>query len=130
MFLIKVFLGFILIALAETFNGIFRIKFLSKKLGVKKAKISSFLLGSTIILILNLILLPWIAPDNITDAFLIGFMWMSLMIAYDVYVGRVLFKITWRKIIEDFNIFKGNLLGIGMIFILILPVSIFLIMKI
>lgn len=89
MFLIKVFLGLILIALAETFNGIFRIKFLSKKLGVKKSKISSFLLGSTIILILNLILLPWIAPDNITDAFLIGFMWMSLMIAYDVYVGKV-----------------------------------------
>lgn len=125
--LIKVFLGFILIASAETLNGIFRIKVLYKKLGVRKAKFVSFLLGSIIIFILNLILFQWIAPQNIKEAFVIGFLWMILMITYDIFVGKVLFKLSWAKVIEDFNIFKGNLLGIGMCVILLLPVSIFLV---
>lgn len=76
---------------------------------------------------LNLILLPWIAPQNIKEAFFIGFLWMILMIAYDIFVGKVLFKLSWAKVIEDFNVFKGNFLGIGMILILLLPVSIFLV---
>jgi hypothetical protein len=125
--IIKIFLGFIFIALAETLNGIFRVKILYKKLGVQKAKIVSFLLGSSIVFILNLILVPWLSPKTISDALIIGFAWMSLMIIYDIYVGKVLFKLSWKKILEDFNIFHGNLLGVGIGLILLLPVSIFLV---
>lgn len=125
--LIKIVLGFMLIALVETLNGIFRVRFLSKKLGVKKAKIVSFVLGSFFILLLNLILIPWIAPQSLSESFFIGFVWMSLMIAYDLYVGRVLFKLSWGKILEDFNLFKGNLLGIGMFMIIVLPPILYII---
>jgi hypothetical protein len=48
------------------------------------------------------------------------------MIAYDVYVGRVLFKLPLSKVLEDFNIFKGNFLGWGMIYIYILPSTLFI----
>ncbi len=122
--MIKIFLGFLLIALAETFNGIFRVRVLHKKLGAKKAKIFSFILGSLFIFILNIALVPWVDPKNISEAFFIGFVWMSLMIAYDFYVGRVLFKLSWDKILEDFNIFKGQLLALGMLLVLFLPVCI------
>jgi hypothetical protein len=124
--LIKLLIGFVLIALVETLNGIFRVKFLSKKLGIKKEKILSFVLGSFFILLLNLILIPWIAPQSLSESFLIGFIWMSFMIAYDLYVGRVLFKLSWERILEDFNIFKGNLLGFGMILIFIFPSVLFI----
>jgi hypothetical protein len=125
--LIKIVLGFILIALVETLNGIFRVKFLSKKLGVKKAKIVSFVFGSFLILLLNLLLVPWIAPQSLSESFFIGFTWMSLMVAYDLYVGRVLFKLSWGKILEDFNIFKGNFLGFGMFMIIALPSILYII---
>jgi hypothetical protein len=125
--LIKIVLGFILIALVETLNGIFRVKFLSKRLGIKKAKIVSFVLGSFFILLLNLILIPWIAPQNLSESLLVGFVWMGLMIGYDLYVGRVLFKLSWGRILEDFSIFKGNFLGFGMILILLLPPIIYII---
>jgi hypothetical protein len=122
--LIKIFLGFLLIALAETLNGIFRVRVLHKKLGAKTARLVSFILGSLIIFLINIILLPWINPKTISEAFFIGFVWMSLMIVYDLYVGRVLFKLSWDKILEDFNIFKGNLLALGMMLILFLPLCI------
>jgi len=122
--LIKIFLGFLLIAFAETLNGTFRVRVLYKKLGAKRAKIFSFALGSLIIFVINIILVPWINPKTISEAFFIGFFWMSLMIAYDLYVGRVLFKLSWDKILDDFNIFKGNLLALGMMLILFLPLCI------
>ncbi|MFA9374953.1 MAG: hypothetical protein ACERKK_12440 [Poseidonibacter sp.] len=125
--LIKIVLGFFLIALAETFNGIFRVKVLSKKLGIKKAKLLSFLLGGSIVLILNLILVPWIEPKSMMDAFSIGFTWMSLMLAYDIFVGKVLFRLSWEKTLEDFNIFKGNLLSFGLLLIVFLPIIVLLV---
>ncbi|PLY14210.1 MAG: hypothetical protein C0628_04460 [Sulfurimonas sp.] len=124
--IIKIFISFFLIALAETINGILRVKFLYKKIGIKKAKITSFLIGSIVIITLNLILVPWISPQTVVDAFFIGFIWMSMMIAYDLYVGKVLFRLSWKKIFEDFNILKGNFLGIGMGFIFVLPYFILL----
>ena len=122
--LIKIFLGFLLLAFAETLNGIFRVRVLHKKLGKNTAKRLSFILGSFIIFALNIVLVPWIEPTNISEAFFIGFIWMSLMLSYDLYAGRVLFKLSWSKILEDFNIFKGNFLAFGMILILFLPLCI------
>lgn len=119
--LIKIVLGFFLIALAETLNGIFRVKILSKKIGIKKAKIVSFILGSFLVLLINLLLVPLIEPKNINEAFFIGLSWASLMILYDIFVGRVLFKLSWERVLEDFNIFKGNLLSIGILLIICLP---------
>jgi hypothetical protein len=119
--LIKIFIGFLFIALAETLNGIFRVRILYKKIGINRAKIVSFLIGITIIISLNFILVPWISPQTKSDAFFIGFVWMCLMIAYDLYVGKVLFKLSWKKIFEDFNILKGNFLAVGMILIFVLP---------
>lgn len=122
---IKVLLGFILIATIETLNGIFRIKILHK-LTKKYSKLISFLIGAILIVLLNLILLPWIYPNTITEAFLIGFIWGFLMICYDIFVGKVLFKLPWQKVLDDFNIFKGNLVSLGIWLIVFFPSIYFL----
>jgi len=122
--LIKIFLGFFLIALTETINGMFRVKVL-QKLSKKYAKTISFLLGSFAIIVLNLLLLPWIQPLNLAEAFFVGFIWGLLMIYYDIIVGKVLFKLSFERIMEDFNIFKGNLLSLGILLIMILPAVLF-----
>lgn len=122
--LIKVLLGFILIALAETLNGIFRIKVLYK-LSREYAKLISFLIGAITLILLNLLLLPWIDPQKLYEAFIVGVSWGILMICYDVFVGRVLFKLSWSKVIEDFNILKGNLLAFGILMIVFLPTALF-----
>jgi len=120
--LIEIVLGFFIIALAETLNGIFRVKVLSKKLGIKKAKTVSFAIGSIIVLILNLILVPWIEPKSMIEALFIGLSWASLMILYDIFVGRVLFKLSWEKITDDFNVLKGSFLSLGILLIVFLPI--------
>ena len=122
----KILIGFIFIALLETLNGIFRVRFLFRHFGKKNAKIISFVLGATLIFILSSLLVPWIDPCSSFQAFSIGLSWAVLMVLYDVYVGRKLFKLSWSLILEDFNVLKGNLLSLGILFILFLPLFIYL----
>jgi hypothetical protein len=43
------------------------------------------------------------------------------MAAFDLLLGRFVAKAKWSAIIDEFNIFKGNLLGIGMIVMTFCP---------
>jgi hypothetical protein len=129
MMLTKIILGFLLIATVETLNGIFRIRYLHKRLGAKKAKRVSFVSGSLSVVLINIFLYPAIAPQSFLQALFVGMFWTFLMVCYDLYVGRVLFKLSWDKVFDDFNLFKGNLLSLGMILILILPPLLFLLLE-
>lgn len=124
----NILLGFILIGLIETVNGIFRIKVLFKYFERSIAKRLSFLLGLLLIIVINILLIPWIKPKNVFDAIYIGFIWATLMMIYDIFVGKFLFKLSWKNIINDFNIFEGNLLSYGILSIIIFPTLVFLFM--
>jgi len=119
--LLKIIFAFIIIAFSETINGIFRVKYLHKKFKKKFARIFSFFTGLSMIILLSLIFVPWINPKTDLQAFSIGFIWAINIVLYDVLIGRFAFKLTWSKILDDFNLFKGNLLPIGIVIIMILP---------
>ncbi|MCV6608866.1 MAG: hypothetical protein OIF32_11695 [Campylobacterales bacterium] len=127
--IIKIILGFIVMASCETANGIFRVGFLYKKLGRKKANIVSFFIGTAIVTVVGVLFYNWIEPEDLTEVFFIGSSWMALMILFDLYVGKVLFKLSWKKVLEDFNVLKGNLLALGMIYIFLLPIILILLDK-
>ena len=41
---------------------------------------------------------------------------MSLFMGlFDIIVARFIVKVRWETILDDFNIVKGNLLGLGMV---------------
>lgn len=120
-------IGFIVLAILETLNGIVRIRYLNRKFNKQTAKTLSFLSGSLSVVVVNVVFVPIIKPQTLVEAFLVGLSWMVLMLSYDIFVGRALFRVSWNKIFEDFNILKGNLLGVGMLLILLLPSVIVLI---
>lgn len=119
-------LVFLLIAIAETANGILRVRLLSRRLGNRRARRVSLISGCLIILFITLVTLPWIAPTSVSDALLIGVLWVTLMLAYDIGIGRWAFHMTWRKIFADFDLRRGNFLAIGMLWLLLVPVVVFL----
>lgn len=121
----KIILGFILIAFIETLNGIFRIKVLNKSFTKKLSKFISFILGSILIFLINLFYIPILGISSQEEAFFIGFTWALLMILYDVFVGKFMFKISWENIADDFDILKGNLLSLGIILIVFMPIFVF-----
>lgn len=115
----------LLIALGEVINGNIRVKLLQKKFTLKSAKKLSFLSGVTIIFIICWVTLPLIAPKNYEDCLMIGSLWFIIMLCLDIYFARYVFKMKWHNILADFNLLKGNLLSIGMLFLLLCPAIVF-----
>lgn len=125
--ILKSLVIWLLIALAETANGMVRVRLLSRRLGNRRARAVSLLTGCFLIFIITWLALPWVGPDRLGDALLIGLISMVLMVAYDVGIGRWVFRMKWRTIIADFDLRRGNYLALGMLWILIAPVSVFLV---
>jgi hypothetical protein len=116
----------IVIAAGEILNGNFRVRFLHRKYGINRAKKISFFTGITIIYTICWYTLPWVNPSSLQDCFLIGLIWMLLMLCVDIYFGRYVFRFNWIKIIEDFDLRKGNLLGVGMGLLFLCPTIVYL----
>jgi hypothetical protein len=122
---LKVILGAVILCVIETCNGIIRIHFFTKYFGKQKAKIISFSLGLLMACIAIFLLVSWINPKTFLESFSLGFIWATSMVAYDIWVGRILFKLSWDKILKDFDLRSGNLLSLGIFAIAILPPFLF-----
>lgn len=127
--LCKSLLVFLLIALTETANGIVRVRFLSRRLGNRRARVVSLLTGCLLILLITWWTLPWLGPASAGDALLIGAIWLVLMLAYDIGIGRWAFQMRWRKILADFDLRRGNYLALGMAWIFLAPVVMRLLLR-
>ena len=116
----------VLIAAGEILNGNVRVRFLQSRYGKNRAKQISFFTAIIIIYTICWFSLSWINPSNLQDCFLIGLIWMLLMLCVDIYFGRYVFRFKWIKILEDFDIRKGKLLGLGMGLLFLCPTIIYL----
>ncbi len=120
LYLKSVFVLSIIIVL-EIINGILRGKFLTPRFGDFRARQLSTLTGCISIFIVSLIFIGWIAPSSVDQALAIGAIWFVLMLVFEIGFGRLVFKFTWKFIFQDFNLFEGRLLALGMIFLAFAP---------
>jgi hypothetical protein len=127
--LLKTLVVGFLLAFGEVVNGNIRVRVLHRFYGKKRAKTISFFSGTAIIYVVCWFTLPWIDPANNLDCYKIGFVWLVIMLALDLYFGRYVFKFKWGKIFEDFNPVKGNLLGVGMLLLFLSPSIVFWMQK-
>ena len=79
-----------------------------------------------LIVVITWCLLPWVDPRSLVDCLQIGVVWTIIMIALDLSFGRYVFRLPWRKILDDFNPFHGNLLGIGVLLLFFCPSLVFI----
>ncbi|HEY5553178.1 MAG TPA: hypothetical protein VIK52_14895 [Opitutaceae bacterium] len=111
----------IVIAAAETLHGIARVRFLNRRLGDKRARQVAVFSASAIILFIGWFTVPWIAPASRADCLSIGALWLALMLAFEFTLGRMVFRMPWRRIFADFDPTKGGLLAIGMLVLFATP---------
>lgn len=122
--LLKASLIWVGIALAETLNGIFRVKLLNRRLGDRGARRVGVLTGSVMIFLIGWLTVPWIGPSSIRESLTVGTCWLLLMLAFDVAFGRLVFRVSWGRIASDFDLTKGNLLALGMVVLLLTPLAV------
>lgn len=123
---LKILFLFLLIALSEMVLGILRTLYLNKFFGVKLAKQISILPALLLCLIICYLYLPYFNINSKIGFIFLGISLSTFMLIFDIIVGRFLMKMSWQKILEDFNILKGNYLSIGLILMALCPFFAFL----
>ncbi|WP_415908427.1 hypothetical protein [Oleiharenicola sp. Vm1] len=112
---------FALIALVETIHGSLRVRFLNRPLGDQRARQVGVFTGSALILLIAWLTTPWLAVPSAAAAWAVGGAWLSLMLAFEVWVGRGLFHASWPRVFADFDLRRGGLLGFGLLVLAAAP---------
>jgi hypothetical protein len=111
----------VLIAAAEVTQGALRVRFLNRRVGDRRARQIGVFTGSLLILTLAWFGVPWIDPRSTGDCLAVGGLWLALMLGFDFYFGRVVFRASWERIAADFDPRRGGLLGFGMAILFLAP---------
>ena len=111
----KIICFYILVASAETLNGIARTVFLNKRVGAPKAKRLSMISALSLCLLICYFYLPLLQISSDRGLLLLGISLSSFMAVFDIVLARFVARARWETILDEFNIFKGNLLAVGMV---------------
>jgi hypothetical protein len=119
--LFRAFLVWLVIAAAEVGQGILRMRFLNRRVGDHRARQVGVATGCGLIFGIAWVSLPWIGAGTWVELAGVGLLWLLLMLAFDIGFGRLVFRFPWRRIAADFDLRRGNLLAIGMLFLFAAP---------
>jgi len=117
----KAFLVWGIIAAVEVAHGILRARLLAPRVGDLRSRQIGVFSGSVLILLIAYFAIPWLCPVTAFVAGLIGLLWFFAMLVFEFWLGRVVFKLPWERLLADFNIAKGGLLWFGMLVLLLAP---------
>lgn len=124
MMMLRALVIWIGIASAETLHGILRVSVLNRRVGDRVARRIAVFSGSAIILTIGWFSIPWIAPASSADSLMVGALWLVLMLSYDIGLARFALRMPWSRIAADFDIRRGNFLGVGMLILFATPLLI------
>jgi len=120
-FIIHVAVLFVLVAASEMLNGIARTIFLNRRVGVMNAKRISLLPALALCLLICYYYLPFLNIRTDAGLILLGIALSLFMGLFDIIVARFIVRTRWETILDDFNIRKGNLPGLGMLVMAFCP---------
>jgi hypothetical protein len=119
--ILRAILIWLVIGGGEVLLGALRVKFLNRHTGDHRARQIGVATGSLYILLVAWAAIPWIGVRSIADGLVVGFVWVCLMLALDLGFGRWVFRLPWQRIVADFDLRQGRLLGLGMLVLTAAP---------
>ncbi|QQS43249.1 MAG: hypothetical protein IPM63_16095 [Acidobacteriota bacterium] len=110
-----------LIILAESVHGTLRTLFLEPAMGGPQARRLSVLTGALLIFLVTFLFVRWVGARSPGRLLIVGTMWVLLTVAFELLLGRLLLDLSWERIFEDYDLRKGGLMAIGLVFMLFAP---------
>jgi hypothetical protein len=108
------------IAFAETLHGIGRTLLVQPYLGDLRARQVAVFTGSLMILAIAALFVRWIGAKTVGQLLGVGFVWVVLMAAFEIGLGRIL-GMSWQRIAADYDPRQGGLMLVGMAVLLFAP---------
>lgn len=108
MFIRAVVVWFLVLAFAVA-NGFVRERFFIPRLGGQTGHVLSTLLLSAAVLISILATARWVGVTMLSQALVIGLIWMVMTLAFEFGAGHYLFGTPWEKLLADYNVMNGRI---------------------
>ncbi len=116
-------IAMLLIAIA---NGAFRQLTFSKVMPELRAHQLSTAIGSALIgLFIWTVVRMW-PPDSGRQALSIGIAWLALTVAFEFIFGRFVMHRTWSQLFGDYNVLKGRVWAVFLIWLTLAPYVFFI----
>lgn len=114
------FAVWLVIIAAEFLHGAARVLFLESLVGDFRARQIAVFTGILIILAISYVFVRRLCAVNNSQLFFVGLLWVALTVAFEISLGRALNQ-SWERILSDYDIARGGLLGFGLLFMLFAP---------
>jgi hypothetical protein len=119
--LVRAFIVWVLIAALEVIHGYMRVRLLNRRVGDRRARQIAVGTGSLLILGVTALTIPWIGPASPREALAVGGLWLALMLSFEFAFGRLVFHVSWDRLLADFDWQRGGLLSFGMLVLFLAP---------
>lgn len=121
-YLLRGFAVWVVIILAESLHGTARELWLKPLIGDFRARQLAFFSGMALILGIALLFVRWVRAENNHQWLRVGVLWAGLTLAFEFVLGRLVIGYSWERMLEDYNLLRGGLMGLGLIWLLFVPV--------
>lgn len=120
-YLLRGFAIWLVIIFAESLHGTVREIWLRPLVGDFRARQIAFFSGMTLILIIALLFTRWLRATSWRQLLAVGASWLALTLAFEFALGVLVLGYSWERMLEDYNLMKGGLMGLGLLWLLIAP---------
>jgi hypothetical protein len=110
----------LLIVVAESFNGTIRQFFIAPAIGDWLARQIGVFAGSGLILLISWLTARWLGAKTKRDQLRIGALWVTLIVIFEIGLGMSL-GYTQERLLSDYNVARGGLMVFGLLFMLFAP---------
>jgi hypothetical protein len=102
---LTIWCGLLVAALA---NGTIREIWLTPAFGSGAAHLISALILAAVVALVAWLTIVWVHPQSANEALLIGDEWVLLTIAFEFLAGYYLFGTSWRALLAQFDVSRGE----------------------
>lgn len=117
----RVFVVWFLIMIVETLHGILRTLYITPVIGDHAARQIGVLIGSFLIFFIGWFTVRRLDAYTLKDQLSVGAVWVILTIMFEFLLGMML-NYPLSRILSDYDITRGGFMGLGIIFMLFVPV--------
>ena len=117
----RAFAVWLVIIGAESVHGALRMKLLAPVVGDFRARQISVFTGALLILGITWLFIRWIRAETTRSLVKVGVGWVVLTLLFEVGLGRLALDYSWRRIFSDYDISRGGLMSLGVVFLTFAP---------